>query len=146
MKARTAKAAKKYSESTAMKSNGRISAADHVAFAAESKIIRKALKAIKHDRHRQFYGKHHEWHPTADQLAVHRARIMPIRDRLRYWRTVLMADERRIKHPVRLWDSWNRLRLATDLEITDLAYDFSDKSVKVRPTHLPAQQPHSRLS
>jgi hypothetical protein len=117
-----------------MKSNGRISAADHAAFVAEAKIIRKALKAIKRDRHRQFYGKqgpgHHEWHPTANQLAAHRARIMPIRDRLRYWRTVLMADERRIKHPVRLWDSWNRLRFATDLEITDLAYDFSNKSAK----------------
>jgi hypothetical protein len=112
-----------------MKSNGRISATDHVAFVTEAKSIRKALRAIKKDRLRSFYGRH-GWGPTADQLAAHRARIMPIRDRLRYWRTVLMADERRIKHPVRLWDSWNRLCMLADLEITDLAYKFGDKATE----------------
>jgi len=128
MKAR-AQTGKRQKQRNAMKANGRTSAADHAAFVAEAKSIRKTLRAIKKDRLRSFYGSH-GWAPTTDQLATHRARIMPIRDRLRYWRTVLMADERRIKHPVRLWDSWNRLRLATDLEVTDLAHDFSDKSVK----------------
>jgi hypothetical protein len=119
-----------------MKPHNRVSAADHAAFVAEAKSIRKTLRTIKRDRRRQFYGKqgpgHHEWHPTADQLAAHRARIMPIRDRLRYWRTVLMVDDVNIKHPVRLWDIWNRLCMSTDLEITDLAYKFGDKAIEAK--------------
>lgn len=112
-----------------MKSRGRVSAADHAAFVAEAGSIRKALRVIKKDRLRQFYSGG-EWAPTADQLAAHRSRIMPIRDRLRYWRTVLMVDDINIKHPVRLWDIWNRLCMSADLEITDLAYKFGDKAIE----------------
>ena len=114
-----------------MKTNDRVSAADHAAFVAEATSIRKTLRAIKKDRLQQFYDGG-EWAPTVDQLATHRARIMPIRDRLRYWRTVLRVDDVNIKHPVRLWDSWNRLCMLTDLEITDLAYKFGDKAIEAK--------------
>ena len=52
---------------------------------------------------------------------MHR-RLLPVQERLRHWQGVLMVDERRIRSPVRLWDTWRKLRDAADHEATELEY------------------------
>jgi hypothetical protein len=96
---------------------GRVSEADQVAFKAEAKILRKQLKELREER----------WSLPMDLLFVEmvwalRHRLKLIVERLNYWHSVLTLGDHRIRSPVRLWDSWNKLRMEANQEVTGLNY------------------------
>jgi hypothetical protein len=106
----------------------RVSDADMALFKAEVPAIRKALKAIKWDRWNQSARKGDNQRligqrpMSADQLNAMKQRLTPIRERLRYWQTILQADAKHVRHPVALWDTWHKLRDKVDFEDGEIEY------------------------
>jgi hypothetical protein len=86
--------------------NGKVSESDQRAFKADVKIIRKALNDLRDDYSRNSVSE--------AQLTEMCTRLASQIERIEYWRTVLMVDERRIRSPVGLWDRWNRLRQSAE--------------------------------
>jgi hypothetical protein len=115
----------------------RVSDADAAAFKAEAPAIRKALKAIKRDRQDQSFriknSRTVRIPISAAQIEALHARLAPIRERLRYLHGILMADERRIRAPVRLWDVWHRFRNAVDFDTGELEYLAEREGLPVPP-------------
>jgi hypothetical protein len=93
-----------------------VSAADQTAFKAATPALRKALQAIRRDRLK---------HPYPDEL---RQRLALVQERLIYWEGILMVGSR-IRSPVALWDTWNKLERAADIEASEL--DYIDNNAKI---------------
>lgn len=81
------------------------------AFKAELPGLRKTLRTIQRARRKRY--------PDVPAL---KAQSAPCRDRLEYWRKVLMVDERRIHSPVALWDRWKRLLDMAELNAVELDF------------------------
>jgi hypothetical protein len=110
----------------------KVSAADQAAFRIEATTIRKTLRTLQRDRWKQSwnevppvasYNHRSKRIPiSADQIDALQRRLLPVQERLRYWQSILMEDESRIRSPVRLWDTWQKLRDAADHEAVELEY------------------------
>lgn len=119
----------KITEQTKTKTS--VSDADQAAFKAEAAEIRAALRALQRDRWKQSWtdvppvcSHNHRSKRipiSSDQIDALQRRLQPVQERLRHWRGVLMT-ETYIRSPVRLWDTWNRLRYAADHEAIELEY------------------------
>jgi hypothetical protein len=120
-------------EEAAVRTEWKVSEGDQVAFEAEAKTIDAALKTLRQDRWEFCYRtrRPHGGLPfrplSGPQLEDMRTRLAAVVDRLRYWRTVLMADEQRIRSPVRLWDKWHKLTITAEVELIAFADDARER-------------------
>jgi hypothetical protein len=90
--------------------------AQQAAFAAELPALRKEAKAIRAAR----------WVVAKDERRRHllpglKERADACSARLAHWHGVLTVGQA-IRAPVRLWDAWNKVKLAADLNDEEIAY------------------------
>jgi hypothetical protein len=115
-----------YLEEARMRERHTVSDLDQAAFQAEARDLRRRLHKLRSDRWYKIYKNRNprSWDArylvALEDIETLQVQLAPICERLDHWQGILMVDDHTIRSPVRMWDSWNKLRHAAECEQTAL--------------------------